>query len=116
MAEINFPDDWTGGYFLGAARMHHTSGIHDACRIGMEQRLFHQLLYQNDRSTFLSELRRNVENAIHDDWGQSARGLIKNEQLRLGKNALTNRQNLLLTARERRRRIVLLGCQFREKW
>jgi len=43
------------------------------------QRLLHKLFDENDRDALVAERGHNVENAVDDDRGASARGLIEDE-------------------------------------
>jgi len=72
----------------------------------MPHRLLHKLFDEEDSDALVAERGRNVENAIDDDRGESARGLIEDEEPGIADDSLSDRKYLLLAAAEARRELV----------
>src|SRR5438067_10090954 len=76
------------------------AGFHHVCAVGYLERHTRVLLDQQQRYPFGLEARNHIEDAFHQQWGETERGLVQQQQARTRHQRSTDGQHLLLATRE----------------
>ena len=86
-----------------------------SCRFASDSRDAEVLLDQQDAQTVLLEPPEHLDQVLDDRRRQALRGLVHDQELRVGQQRASDRQHLLLAARELRATVLAALCETRKQ-